>query len=277
MFLVWTAAAWAQPSYSLKGITLEDAPGEFTVIFWSDPPIDAYHYSFPRNPARLAIDFPGKWKNPDKTVYHLENDTVKRIMVTRHPDRLRATLHLKTQQIFEPFIYDSIKGLIITIKKAHLFTKALPEGVAVVMAEGGDDEKERPGAVSRKAGETKIGASPGPATGELVALSMTEQPNGFRLTVSLDRENRGYDTFTLQDERPPKLVLDLKGRWRNPGETVREVESDAVRQVRVGEHPDYLRVVMDLTFEGVPTVDAGVEGNTVFLDVAKSPPPVNDN
>ena len=129
-------SVWAQSALSLKGITLEDAPGEFTVIFWSDPPIKAYHHSFPRKPPRLAIDFPGKWKRPDKTTYRLENDTLKRITVDHSPDRLRATLHLKTDQIFEPFFYDSIKGLIVTIKKAQLFTRPLPKGVKVMVAGG---------------------------------------------------------------------------------------------------------------------------------------------
>ncbi len=264
LMLCCAAAAWAQPtyalrdvasedvfagspaSYALKGITLEDAPGEFTVIFWTDPPVKAYHYAFPRNPARLAIDLPGKWKKLDKRLYRQENDTVSRITVTRHPDRLRATLHLKTQQIFEPFIYDSIKGLIFTIKKAHLFMKPLPEGVKATAA-----------------------ASQAAVDGMLTDLSVEALPDGFRLTVSLDQAHAGYNIFRILDEHPPKLVLDLNGVWRNPGETVREVENDAVQRLRVGEHPAYLRIVMDLAFEGKPVVEATAEGEKIVLDVRR--------
>lgn len=250
-------SVWAQSAMSLKGITLEDAPGEFTVIFWSDPPIKAYHHSFPRKPPRLAIDFPGKWKRPDKTTYRLENDTLKRITVDHYPDRLRATLHLKTDQIFEPFFYDSIKGLIVTIKKAHLFTGSLPKGVKVTAAEDDEDKGAAP-AASRKS-----------AAGELTDLSVSDLPEGCRLTLSLNRETAGYSTFTIPDESPPKLVLDLEGKWQNPGKTVRRVQSDSVLRVRVGEHPDYLRVVMDLNFDGEPTVEATAEGRTLVLEVRR--------
>jgi len=250
-------SAWAQSALSLKGITLEDAPGEFTVIFWSDPPIEAYRHSFPREPPRMAIDFPGKWKRPDKTTYRLENDTLKRITVDHSPDRLRATLHLKTDRIFEPFFYDSIKGLIVTVKKAQLFTRPLPKGVKVMVAGGEDDNGAAP-AAARK-----------PAAGELTDLSVSDLPEGCRLTLSLNREIPGYGAFTIPDETPPKLVLDLKGKWRNPGKTVRRVQSDWVRRVRVGEHPDYLRVVMDLNFDGEPTVEATAEGRTLVLEVRR--------
>ena len=187
----------------------------------------------------------------------MEYYSLKRITVDHSPDRLRATLHLKTDQIFEPFFYDSIKGLIVTIKKAHLFTRPLPKGVKVTAAEGDDDNGAAP-AASRK-----------PAAGEVTDLSVSDLPEGYRLTLSLNRETAGYTTFTIPDETPPKLVLDLEGKWKNPGKTVRQVQSDSVRRVRVGEHPDYLRVVMDLNFDGEPTVDATAEGRTLVLEVRR--------
>lgn len=251
----------ARAAMSLKGVTLEDAPGEFTVIFWSDPPIQDYHYAFPRNPLRLAIDLPGKWRKPDKRTYRLENDTIKRITVDWHPDRLRATLHLKAKRVFEPFFYDSIKGLIVTVKKAQLFTKPLPKGVKVAVAEGDDGPDDDPRDAPRALGQA--------ATGSLANLALADLPDGFRLTVALDRAPAGYSTFTLLDEAPPKLVLDVEGPWRNPGDTVRPLRNDSLQRVRVGEHPDFLRVVMDLGFKGAPRVDETADGRTVVLEVLR--------
>ncbi len=268
LILSGVCPAEVQAAMSLKGITLEDAPGEFTVIFWSDPPIDDYHYSFPRTPPRLAVDLPGTWQKPRKTVYRLENDTVKRITVTHHPDRLRATFHLKTDQIFEPFIYDSLKGLIMTIKKAQLFTQPLPKGVKVATAEG--DEEDMAARPSGRAAEKRAPeAPPEAAAGALTDLSVADLPDGFRLTAVLDREVPDYSTFTILDETPPKLVLDLKAQVRNPGDTVRQVETDPLLRVRVGEHPDRLRIVMDLAFDGEPMVEAAAEGREIVLEVRR--------
>lgn len=266
------AVTWGQPLYDLKGITLEDAPGEFTVIIWSDPPIDEFHYAFPRKPPRLSIDLPGKWRRPDQRSFRLENDTVRRITVDHHRDHLRVTLHLKTPQIFEPFIYDSIKGLIVTIKKAHLFNEALPDGVAVRMADGDGEEKPAPASVDRERRNRKAGSATGPVEGNLTRVSVEPLPEGFRLTLSLDRESGEYTTFTLLEEQPPKVVLDLAGSWQYPGETVQEVQNDALRRIRVGEHPDHLRVAMDLASRQKPVIQAKAEGRQIVLEVRQPGP-----
>lgn len=260
LVLFWAYGALAQASYSLKGITLEDAPGEFTIILWTDPPIKDYHYSFPRKPPRLTVDLPGKWKKPDKRSYRLENDTVRRVSVSHVHDRLRVSLHLKTGRIFEPFIYDSIKGLIITIKKAHLFTGPLPEGVKVAEYEPAGGAASA-GSISARAEQND--------SGKLASLDVSELPNGFRLTASMDKATESCSAFAILDQSPPKVVLDIKGSWKNPGKTVRQVAGDSIRQVRIGEHPEHLRIVVDLAVEWPPTIEARSEGNTVVLEVRK--------
>lgn len=266
------AVVWGQPLYDLKGITLEDAPGEFTVIIWSDPPIDDVHYAFPRKPPRLAIDLPGKWKRPGKRLYRLENDTVKKITADRSRDNLRVILHLKTPQIFEPFIYDSLKGLIVTIKKAHLFNEALPGGVAVRMADDEDEDRTGPPTGDRDGRPRKAGSAAGAVGGNLTDVSVAPLAEGFRLTLSLDRESGEYTTFTLLEEKPPKVVLDLEGAWQYPGETVQEVQNGSLRQIRVGEHTDRLRVVMDLVSPRKPVIQGEAKGRQIMLEVRQPAP-----
>lgn len=66
----------------------------------------------------------------------------------------------------------------------------------------------------------------------------------FKMILSTDGPIRKYSHFALNP--PPKLVLDIPGKWRYPGDTVLPVESDIVESIRVGEHSDMLRVVIDL-------------------------------
>lgn len=66
----------------------------------------------------------------------------------------------------------------------------------------------------------------------------------FALILSADGPVGKYSHFALNP--PPKLVLDIPGKWKYPGDTVLSVDSDTVSSIRVGVHSDMLRVVIDL-------------------------------
>ena len=53
-----------------------------------------------------------------------------------------------------------------------------------------------------------------------------------------------YKSFFIGE--PPRFVIDIIGKWKNQGYSDLKVEHDKVKGIRVGEHPDKLRVVIDL-------------------------------
>lgn len=53
-----------------------------------------------------------------------------------------------------------------------------------------------------------------------------------------------FKTFYLND--PPRLVVDFLGEWEYAGNSVLYIDNTVVEKMRVGEHPSYLRIVMDL-------------------------------
>ncbi|QTA84331.1 AMIN domain-containing protein [Desulfonema magnum] len=67
----------------------------------------------------------------------------------------------------------------------------------------------------------------------------------FGLVFSTADPIRNYKHFPL-DETPPKVVIDLLGKWNYSGRKTLRVQSDMVSRVRIGEHDDKLRVVLDL-------------------------------
>jgi N-acetylmuramoyl-L-alanine amidase len=94
---------------------------------------------------------------------------------------------------------------------------------------------------------TSPAAAPSPA--RLVAIERTVLPEAVRITLALDREVV-YREETLTG--PARVFFDLKGVEAAPSlaDAVLRYPSDAVRQIRVGRHPDRtVRVVLDL--EGV--------------------------
>lgn len=74
-----------------------------------------------------------------------------------------------------------------------------------------------------------------------------------------------YRSFFLKS--PPKLVIDLPGKWEQKTRSVIEVDHALVKRVRVGEHPEFIRVVLDLEKEIVskPDFTETAEGLRVSL------------
>jgi len=74
-----------------------------------------------------------------------------------------------------------------------------------------------------------------------------------------------YRSFFLKS--PPKLVIDLPGKWEQKTRSVIEVDHHLVKRVRVGQHPEFIRVVLDLEKEKVskPDFTETAEGLRVSL------------
>jgi hypothetical protein len=67
---------------------------------------------------------------------------------------------------------------------------------------------------------------------------------GFSIVLSAGAPIEKYKTVALNP--PPKLVLDLPGKWNYSGSSAISVKSDLVERIRVGEHDNKLRLVIDL-------------------------------
>ena len=75
-----------------------------------------------------------------------------------------------------------------------------------------------------------------------------EETNGeFTLSLSFAGSINSYNSFTLN--APPRFIIDLSGKWRVPRDSDVKVEGEIAGSVRLGKHPDFLRVVIDLTGE----------------------------
>jgi hypothetical protein len=68
--------------------------------------------------------------------------------------------------------------------------------------------------------------------------------DGFKMVVESNDAIGDYTAFTM--ERPHRMVVNLTGRWVIKGQRTFPMEDELVQQVRIGEHPRYLSVVLDL-------------------------------
>jgi len=78
----------------------------------------------------------------------------------------------------------------------------------------------------------------------LEAVEAETDADGLRLEVVADGPITRHAQFYMGG--PPRLVIDIPGRWRRPRFHARRIEGALVERVRIGYHPGKLRLVLDL-------------------------------
>lgn len=82
----------------------------------------------------------------------------------------------------------------------------------------------------------------------LTEIIPVSSPDGFEALIKAGGTITEYRSFFLKS--PPKLVIDIQGVWELKTGAVTDVRDDLVKRIRVGEHPDFIRVVVDLKGDG---------------------------
>jgi hypothetical protein len=104
----------------------------------------------------------------------------------------------------------------------------------------------------------------------LRGLQPVASPGEFKLTVTADGTIDEQKVFFLLNDSPDKLVLDFPGKWKNPKRFRKiQADSDIVKQIRIGEHPDKIRLVLDLKVKGSLYQDVKETLNGCILTLKK--------
>ena len=101
-----------------------------------------------------------------------------------------------------------------------------------------------PGAAPAKPSATGVQAA-SPVYSTLEEVLAFPADNGLVVALHLIGEVGEVKHFALRE--PLRYVMDVPGRWRVEGPKEIEVNSGKVKRIRIGEYPDKLRVVVDLS------------------------------
>ncbi len=82
-----------------------------------------------------------------------------------------------------------------------------------------------------------------PEKNSIEKVKFIKWPRGFKMSMVTAHGVGKYNNFFL--DGPPKLVLDIKGKWKLNTDSVFRVRNDLVKQVRIGEHDEFIRIVFD--------------------------------
>jgi hypothetical protein len=106
----------------------------------------------------------------------------------------------------------------------------------------------------------------------LLGVEALREAGGTRIELRSDGALPRTDAFRL--EAPGRIVLDLPGVVNASGRDRLDVGAADVVRVRIGRHPGFLRVVLDLSprASGAHRVERGARGVAIALGAAPLPP-----
>lgn len=203
-------------THVLKDIVFQETGDGFSVAIQTDGDIPEYIPSCLLYPSRFVVDLPGNWKNSGKSLYEVSNSVVEKIIVGEHADYLRIVMHLFGAKRLSPIIEESQTGMVVKVGKQ--------------LIEPIDGYVEPDLAGKRNVSDIEYNDTPAEFSVKLIADGPVTEFKSFFIT-----------------NKSPSLIVDLAGFWDFPGEPEISVDSDIARTIRIGEHPDFFRIAIDLS------------------------------
>jgi len=229
-------------------------------------------YKLLYDPIRIAIDIPNIDLKQMKSPLKIENGTVRDVLTTQYDDKGRIEIGLVQMTNYN--ITKEGKNLIVDIEKVKKVAEAqevkkeelpiketkvdLPPTPPAPPAEPVKEEPPPPPAIVNKAKE--------------VTDVFFEENNGF-ITFNFIGDGRieNYDSFKL--DYPARLVLDIWGvESRYPKKSIK-MKSPFVKAVRIGQHPDKLRLVFDSSKPELPSYQINRMDEKLIVSLGNVPQP----
>jgi len=223
-------------------------------------------YKLLSDPLRIAIDVPNVDLRQIKGPLKIENGTIGEVLTTQYDDKGRIEISLLQMTNYN--ISKEEKNLIIDVEKV----KKVVEVKEVKKEEETlkETKAEAPAAEPKK--EEPLPASPPVNKAKDVVNVLFEEKNDF-ITFNIIGDGRleNYDSFKL--DSPARLVLDIWGVGsRYPQKSIK-IKSLFVKEVRIGQHPDKVRLVFDSLKPKLPPYQINRIEDKLIVSVGNVPQP----
>lgn len=203
-------------------------------------------YKLISDPLRIAIDLPNADLSQIRETLKVNNGTVGEIQGTQYDDKGRIEISLLQMTNYN--ISKEERNILIDVEKVKKVVEvkeAKPEGR---MSQGEKEEGVKPPEPKKE--ETlppPVVSTPTPPplnkAKEIINFQFEDQKDVLVFHIIADGQLGNYNSFKL--DSPPRLVLDL---WdvetRYPQRSLK-IKGPFIKEVRIGQHPDKLRLVFD--------------------------------
>jgi hypothetical protein len=233
-------------------------------------------YKLLSDPLRIAIDVPNIDLKQIKDPLTIDNGTIGEILSTQYDDKGRIEISLAQMANYN--ISKEDKNLIIDIEKM----KTVAEAKEAKKEEEPVKEKE----AEKSPAESKKEEAPPPQTvvivpsaspeavnkaKEIINFLLEEKKDFVTFNIVADGKIENYNSFKL--DSPPRLVLDiLEIGTRYPQKSVK-IKNSFIKEVRIGQHPDKIRLVFDSLKPQLPPYQINRIGDKLIVSIGNVPQP----
>ena len=212
-------------------------------------------YKLLTDPLRIAIDVPNIDLREIKEPIKVDNGTVGEVVTTQYDDKGRIEIGLT--QVANYNISKEDKNLIIDIEKV----KKIEEVKESKREEEVVKEKEEKPPVAKELSKAK----------EIVNFSIESKKDFIAFHIIGDGKIENYNAFKL--DAPARLVLDIWGvDTRYPQKAIKS-KNPFIKLVRIGKHPDKLRLVFDSLKGELPPYQINPIENKLIVSIGNVPQP----
>lgn len=234
-------------------------------------------YKLSQEPLRIIVDLPMVDLQQVKHSLNVNNGTVSEIYPTQYDDKGRIEIGLLQMTNYNIFREDRIIFIDIEkVKKPEQHQASIreekverEERVAQRINPSSESNKEEPSPIASPSNgsspiETSTSLGKVQKAKEILDVSLEEKQDYIAFNIVADGKVENYNLFKL--DAPPRLVLDI---WevgtQYPKKSVK-LPNPYVKEVRIGQHQDRLRLVFDSLKPQLPTYQINrVEDRLVVL------------
>jgi len=195
------------------------------------------------DPLRLVLDLPNTESEVVSSPFAVENETIGKIetmTLTQEPQPLtRVEIALNQETPYE--IFQEENHIRVQFEKPTAFGEARSEPAAETEVANSKTEGESTVVVAATQPSAKVASAPAK---KITAIQPIRSDEEVKVYIIGDGSISNYNVFTLTD--PARVVLDLMGVKLAATKGGVPPSDKMLKNIRVGEHPDKVRVVFDL-------------------------------
>jgi type IV pilus assembly protein PilQ len=263
--------AQGEESCTIEKISFSEEENYTRVRIEGTKPIPTPFYNVLNDPLRIVIDVPKADLKEIKESVKVDNGTIGAIVATQYDDKGRIEIGLLQMTNYN--IVKQDKVLVVDVEKVKKIAEVKEQKEEETIKEKG---AELPPVEPKK---DEVVASPGPAAvpeamnkaKEIVDFSFLKKEDSITFEIRADGKIGNYDSFKL--DSPPRLVLDVwEVSTRYPKKSVK-VKDLFIKEVRIGHHPDKVRLVFDSLKSPLPPYQINRADDKLLIAFGNVPGP----
>jgi type IV pilus assembly protein PilQ len=223
---------------TIQNISFAEEENYTKIKIEGSEPLSPPFYKLLSDPLRIAIDVPNVDLRQVKSPLIIDNGTIGDVLATQDDDKGRIEITLLQMTNYN--ISKEEKTLIIDVEKV----KKVPETKEAKTEEEPlkETKAEAPPAEPKKE-EALPTPLPVNKAKDVVNVLFEEKNDFISFNIIADGRLENYDSFKL--DSPARLVVDIWGVRSKYSRKSIKVKNPLVKAVRIGQHPDKLRLVFD--------------------------------